>query len=417
MSFGCCSDMGIDGFGIESYAKSLMLSEHPQFVLKEFPALRERRLANEMEKKDLDQLREKLEDEWKSLSTTEQNRYMTLAGFTDHRISGTSTSKMANPAFDSSKDDDDENVTMGDGIGWFAPWWNGGDGEGGDEEIGDKENVEEDMKSVESEDDYGGLCTFLTRRLRRWVCSDDVQNPVHNDANNKSKECEEKIIRGDVQSYEAGGISEEDLIASLLGPRAALLLLIPFLAPLSVFAVEIAASPIFVSRKASRFYAPLLVYDSFNLARKEELVEGNHRLSAENRRVVWTVVLKSVSIFWKKSRLPHIVVAVFNLAFVMAVVLDMNPTLWLMLSLAISGPMIFLSMIDICFVYLGLYMNIHDHDLLIFFKWSIAFREYYQTLLKHDGVSGGSDEVAGDAAKNDIDESAESRTVLQVLEP
>ena len=90
--------------------------------------------------------------------------------------------------------------------------------------------------------------------------------------------------------------------------------------------MKIAPDPIYASEGAKRYYAPLIMTDSFALTTQQEIDVGPHYLNAKARGEIWAVALISVSLFWQKSRLPQIFVATSMLTFVLALVLDSDMT-------------------------------------------------------------------------------------------
>jgi hypothetical protein len=169
-----------------------------------------------------------------------------------------------------------------------------------------------------------------------------------------------------------------ELINNLVGPRTLLWLIIPQLAVVSVFANTCVGSPPFLlTKKAEKYFAPMIVKNIFAKARELELAEGNHINSAEQRGVKWTLYLKAASLCSENSRAVRIVQNYFEFALTIGVLYG-AVHFWLAMSFIIMVPIIFIRTLDV-YVLIGKKMGIHDYD----FWWMFYFidPQYYEVLI------------------------------------
>ena len=105
------------------------------------------------------------------------------------------------------------------------------------------------------------------------------------------------------------------LLHSIIAPRCVLFLIIPSLAPLSIYGSITSGSPLLVySNRADqqKYFAPYFIKDVFKQACQMEMIEGCHTTSVKFRRLYWTIYVKAVEVWWKDSRLLQIVFNLFE---------------------------------------------------------------------------------------------------------
>ena len=104
---------------------------------------------------------------------------------------------------------------------------------------------------------------------------------------------------------------------------------------------------------------PWFVTDSLSIALKREKEESGSDLSAAERSVLWTVYLKSYSVYWFESR----AIQYFQRFFSFVVVLGINyyPKFFIFLSLVVFFPYILFAYVEIM-VLIGKQINLQDED-------------------------------------------------------
>ena len=107
---------------------------------------------------------------------------------------------------------------------------------------------------------------------------------------------------------------------------------------------------------------PWFVTDSLSIALRREKEESGSDLSAAERSVLWTVYLKSYSIFWFESRAIQYFRRFFS--FVVAIGIIYYPLFFILLSLVVFFPYILFAYIDVM-VFIGKLINLQDDDLTI----------------------------------------------------
>lgn len=195
--------------------------------------------------------------------------------------------------------------------------------------------------------------SFLYRRISNWIFFSSVDLPIENFL----------AVPDEDRDYD-----NFSLIQSLVGPRTVLILIIPQLAPLSIFAMGIVGCPIFLlTPRVKRLFPPLFITNGISLARVEEMAEANHETTAEERGVAWTLIIRSVILFWKKSRAIQIFDACFRFAVTIGILYG-QPYVWLLLSILVLFPLVFFQVLD-TYIFIGKKLQICDFDLIYF--WSL----------------------------------------------
>ena len=268
----------------------------------------------------------------------------------------------------------------------------------------DEENIdidyEEDDDSYIDNNGYIGeyttLAGFVMDRLSQWmklyphiqainnteaslVESDTMQKKSKDDYTMDLDDRNHIEIEVDGEDIQEEERQEEnyELINNLVGPRTLLWLIIPQFAVVSIFAHTCIGSPPFLlTKKAEKYFAPMIVKNIMVKARELELAEGNHVNSAEKRRVKWTLYLKAASLCSENSRAVRIVQNYFEFALTIGILYGAI-NFWLAMSFIIMVPIIFFRILDV-YVLIGKKMGIHDYD----FWWMFYFLDpqYYEDL-------------------------------------
>jgi hypothetical protein len=122
-------------------------------------------------------------------------------------------------------------------------------------------------------------------------------------------------------------------IASLIGPRAILLQIIPPLSFLSIYTLLTANVPPYVPNHAVKYFWPYFEFDAYKKAEETEMAEGGHIISAKQRGVRWTIVAESIKRFWNKSRFIDWLMNAFQFAMCVGVLFTDPVSLLFMLHL------------------------------------------------------------------------------------
>ena len=149
-------------------------------------------------------------------------------------------------------------------------------------------------------------------------------------------------------------------LRAIISPRAVLLQLFSPLTVLSVYSVFTCGYPIGIySKELKEKLNPLFVTDSLSIQLNREKEESCSDLSAVERSVMWTVYLKSYSVYWFESR----AIQYFQRFFSFVVVLGINyyPKFFIFLSLVVFFPYILFAYVDIM-VLIGKQINLQDED-------------------------------------------------------
>ena len=205
----------------------------------------------------------------------------------------------------------------------------------------------------------GNLYIYIKTRVLRWKILCGYQSI---DENNKYKE-----------GISNNNANVEDLnhtLQALIGPRAVLLLMIPVLAPLSVYAsAGCFCPPLLLTIKARKYFAPMFL--NFKLMIRsvldEEKGDGGHDMDAKDRRVYWMIIIKAIEVVSLQSRFAQIFYHLFLFTFAMGI-LYTDPLPWLIVSFPIVFSFTFIKMLDV-YIILGKKMKIDDHDMCYFIKY------------------------------------------------
>ena len=184
----------------------------------------------------------------------------------------------------------------------------------------------------------------------------------------------------------------ESLVRAFMAPRTVLLLVLPVLAPVSIYAQEGVSAPIFLRTEGAEDFFCMLwasyqhaivkaledeMKDHYGISDEDwenitnSVDEGRKQISAIQRKQLWGVLLQAFKIQWKSSRIMQLMENFFSLAFVLGILYS-DVKFWLFLSLVVLFPILFIHLLD-WYVVIGKKFNINDHDL----KWFIALFEIF----------------------------------------
>lgn len=246
-----------------------------------------------------------------------------------------------------------------------------------------KKYLEEDSSDEERGEDcteYINLLSFFKSRVEKWSFQSKSTDIV-----------QDRVEKTDEGRREGESV---DVIQAMIGPRTILLLIVPYLVPFSVFALGNVSSPLFlVSKNARKYFTPWFISleDIMDRASGEEKSDGNFDSSAKERNVYWTVYVKAMDIFWKKSRAIQVFGNMFEFVLSIAILYG-DVEFWLMLSVGIMFTFIFFQNIDV-YIWIGRKMEINDYDFLyLYYLLNFAYYQELKGLPATESVSQLSEE-------------------------
>ena len=157
----------------------------------------------------------------------------------------------------------------------------------------------------------------------------------------------------------------EIFLRSIIAPRAVLLQLFSPLTVLSIYSVFTCGCPINIySKELKEKLNPLFIKDALSIQLNREKEESGSDLSAAERSVLWTVYLKSYSVYWFESRAIQYFQRLFSFITVIGIIY--YPLFFILLSLVVFFPYILFAYVDIM-VFIGKLINLQDEDLKVIF--------------------------------------------------
>jgi len=171
-------------------------------------------------------------------------------------------------------------------------------------------------------------------------------------------------------------------LRAIIAPRAVLLQLFSPFTVLSIYSVFTCGYPIGIySKELKKKLNPLFIKDSLSIQLNREKEESCSDLSAAERSVLWTVYLKSYSVYWFESRAIQYFQRFFS--FVVVIGINYYPLLFIFLSLVVFFPYILFAYVEIM-VLIGKQINLQDEDFKI-----ILGSEYFKsadTVVSFSGI-------------------------------
>ena len=105
----------------------------------------------------------------------------------------------------------------------------------------------------------------------------------------------------------------DDTIQTLIGTRAIIIQIIPMFTYFSIFALETCQYPSFLlTKNAELYFPPMLITNCFERCRRKEMKELNHKLTAQERGVIWTINIRAIEMYFADSRLIQLIQKVIN---------------------------------------------------------------------------------------------------------
>ena len=155
----------------------------------------------------------------------------------------------------------------------------------------------------------------------------------------------------------------DQYLRAIISPRAVLLQLFSPLTILSTYSVFTCGYPIGIySKDLKDKLNPLFIKDSLSIQLSREQENSGSDLSAAERSVLWTVYLKSYSVYWFESRAIQYFHRFFSFVAVIGIIY--YPLAFIFLSLIVFFPYILFAYVDIM-VLIGKQINLQDEDLKI----------------------------------------------------
>ena len=191
---------------------------------------------------------------------------------------------------------------------------------------------------------------------------------------------ETKMYYNDNRKYQKKDCDK--YLRAIIAPRAVLLQLFSPLTVLSIYSVFTCGYPIGIyCKELKEKLNPLFIKDSLSIQLNREKEESCSDLSAAERSVLWTVYLKSYSVYWFESRAIQYFQRFFS--FVVVIGINYYPLFFIFLSLVVFFPYILFAYVDIM-VLIGKQINLQDEDFKI-----ILGSEYFKsadTVVSFSGI-------------------------------
>ena len=141
------------------------------------------------------------------------------------------------------------------------------------------------------------------------------------------------------------------------------LMLMPQLAVLSMYNVATAGSPLLVySDECRERLPPIFVNNALEISQEREMNQSGATRSASERKLYWTVYLKSFRIHFETSRGIQFIISPFQYITSFGLMYG-NIRFWILLSLIVLIPYIFVNSLDVV-VFVGKWFQITDDELL-----------------------------------------------------